>query len=1244
MALVFVLAMLVLILIMVTAFFSRTILHRQTSSVSASGVKGQALAQAASAFILDDIEHEIEAGSVEDPMPNATVAIRQPITLTESGIPVPVAPSMAPQRVGDQELKNIVKVSRSGLPFFVSGTGYRALSTRPTSGAARASAISTSAPTRAGRFFSKDRWMLPQLMTATEETTFSVPDWIYLDREGKNPTDFSTTALTDLSSTDSANGDYVIGRYAYVIYDVGGLIDINVAGNALSDDENARRGRLHQVSLEDGIGDVALPDYVALPNFQEFVTWRSATSAGNASSVPGAGGLFDPQRTFLQVPGGEQAFVNRQDLIAYAARAGSPLKPEALPYLTTFSRDIDAPSYQPNPSRETSVPATPVATEMNPALLAIRFSSDTTLARPEGDVPVKAGTPVMPRRFPLSKLSLLEEANPDPAAMLYYFGLTKFTLGMEPNTLNPYVEDPTWRYTATVPNVAPDPPGGHIAKLSEVAALGREPNFFEILQAVIYTGSLGKIAPDTWTFEEDEDKLQNLQVMQIGANIIDQADAKDRPTTIEYPTGNFDEFFTVYGIENLPYISQIGVVGWRPTDNRDLFQAWAVFDVWNPHQNAATPPVGVDGFRILPISGRGDVRLSYYLYIPGASQQHPARILLDKVPDQGGTLFQPNQLLVDLNPAPYFTFPANVNYSEPTTLDGTPTSSADTPGLLLAEGSAGIAIGPQGSRLDTVQITINDLMDGLAPYTAKLPEDADGNILKDADGNEVKMKINSLGQRVYPTGTTITGLDPEYWLAEGPDGLTISGKFGVKAHNRFRLKGNGSPDAWSFALQARYEGEWHTYQAFDGFANAKQSDACVSPIGGESPTRRVDPDDPLLPGDTLQMMVDTDASVKNPPGPTEFYTWRARGASVGMVKVDPRTNRFGFSSWSQFSATTAKNDFLGNSIRISPDPLPANLLADTGGTLINNEYRWAVPSGGGISGLDNDVPVVKPELPPLAPGFDLMSTLKDVPPQRNRRKVPLYGLVSNSPDPLDATHPFRYSDPDGVVRPGDGYFGTLPTVPGHIAERPLILNRPFRSVGEMGYVFRDLPWKTIDFFSRNSGDLGVLDVFSVSETSDPTPLVAGRINLNTRQPAVLAAALRNSAEQLDVQNALAPARKLLPAEANALAEEIVKESTVQPFSDKSDLITRVLHRSADPLAGKTIKTAREAAVRTLGEIGTVRTWNFLIDVVVQSGRFTSSSKSGAEFMVNAERREWIHVAIDRMTGEILEQRKEVANE
>ncbi len=1186
-ALVFVLAMLVLVLAIVLAFFSRAALNRQIASASTADTKVRLISQAAEGYILDDIQREIAAGSTTVSPTNLSVQIRRPITLTNVGVGVTNtwAPSMAPQRAGVSGITNIVKISRGGQPFFTNGPGYNA------TGTVRASAIPTTNASINGKFLTKDRWNLPKLMADTETNAFVAPDWIYIDRQGNTPTDFSN--LSAMASPESTNTSYVIGRYACVIYDVGGLIDINVAGNRLPDADNRRRGRLNQVSIANTIPGIA--------NFTNFVTWRSAVSSTNTNATAGSGGLFDPTRTFIDVPPGEQTFVSRQDLLAYVASTNS-IATNALPFLTTFSRDLNAPSYEPNAARS-KLPATPVADDMNPALLSIRFAADTTLQRPEGNITVKSGSPVMPRRFPLSKLSLFEQANPDPAAMSYYFGLTK-------------VDSQTWRYNATPP---PGAPPGRIAKLSEVAAMGREPNFFEILQAVIYTGSLGRSAPDTITFEEDEDKLQNLQIMQIGANIIDQADANDRPTTIEYPTGNTNEFFTVYGIENLPYISQIGVVGWRPSDNRDLFQAWAVFDVWNPHQNAGTAPVGVDEFRIAPISGRGRVHLSYFLNLGGAAQT-PATHLRDAGPAAGGTLFKSNQPLIALNAGRNFTFSGNYNYSEPRTLGGTPTSSAHTPGLLLAEGSAGIAIPPQGSRLRAVQVTINDIMDSLARYTA----------------TELPMSVDSQGRRVYPTGTTITGLDPTYWLAEGVDGLTISGKYGTKAYNFFRLASDGFPNDWRFALQAHYTGEpastWHTYQVFEGLGGPSvpaQLDAVVSPIDGEG-----QPD----------MMINTDYSVKKPPGPDEFYEWRSRGASVGMIKIDPRTNRLGFSGWSQARRSTtdplvprpAVNDFLGYSVRHSPDPLPANLLSDMGGSFINNDYRWAVPGGIRISGLVSKFV--------LAPGFELVSALSS-PTQRNRYKVPLFGLVSNSPDALDATRPFRYSDPDEVVRPGDGYFGALPTVPGRTADRPLILNRPFRSVGELGYVFRDLPWKTLDFFSRRSGDLGLLDVFSISETDGDPPLTAGQINLNTRQTAALATVLQNSSKQLAGVNSPVPSSELTAAQAQTLAQAIVSESSVRPFADKGDLVTRVLNAgTTDPLAGDTLKTAREAAVRALAEIGTTRTWNFLIDLVAQTGRFTTSSGFGSDFLVQGEERVWIHVAIDRMTGEVLELRREVVNE
>ena len=56
----------------------------------------------------------------------------------------------------------------------------------------------------------------------------------------------------------------------------------------------------------------------------------------------------------------------------------------------------------------------------------------------------------------------------------------------------------------------------------------------------------------------------------------------------------------------------------------------------------------------------------------------------------------------------------------------------------------------------------------------------------------------------------------------------------------------------------------------------------------------------------------------------------------------------------------------------------------------------------------------------------------------------------------------------------------------------------------MGYAFRDMPWKTLDLFSANSADSGLLDI-SYRERS--APVVAGQVNPNAPPyPQVLAGA------------------------------------------------------------------------------------------------------------------------------------------
>ena len=100
--------------------------------------------------------------------------------------------------------------------------------------------------------------------------------------------------------------------------------------------------------------------------------------------------------------------------------------------------------------------------------------------------------------------------------------------------------------------------------------------------------------------------------------------------------------------------------------------------------------------------------------------------------------------------------------------------------------------------------------------------------------------------------------------------------------------------------------------------------------------------------------------------------------------------------------------------------------------------------------------------------------------------------------------------------------------------------------------------------------------------------------------------------------------------------------------NRSQLATRIVASGSFPLsAGNTdtsdyIKTRREAAIRALGDVGQTRTWNLLIDVIAQTGHYPSSVNSStpnalSQFLVEGECRYWVHLAIDRYTGQIVDE-------
>jgi hypothetical protein len=289
-----------------------------------------------------------------------------------------------------------------------------------------------------------------------------------------------------------------------------------------------------------------------------------------------------------------------------------------------------------------------------------------------------------------------------------------------------------------------------------------------------------------------------------------------------------------------------------------------------------------------------------------------------------------------------------------------------------------------------------------------------------------------------------------------------------------------------------------------------------------------------------------------------------------------------------------------------------------------------------------------------------------------------------------------------------------------MASRPVMLNRPFRSVSELGYVFTGTPWRNLDAFTPESGSSALLDVFCVNDTNDPGGLMAGKVDLNTRQASVLQAVLAGAYKDefamvspsvpnglpystANATSVLQPTLSATSATADKISAALVGWTTdsndlakgTGPLRNLNELAGRYL--SASTLSGTTpatpvaydgaktyggfsgsptpqsgtapsapmpnlstilygdtsstgyyshmnIERFREATIRALTNCGTTRVWNLMIDVITQTGRFPSTATGLANFNVEGERRYWVHVAIDRYTGKVLDEQIEEVKE
>jgi hypothetical protein len=147
---------------------------------------------------------------------------------------------------------------------------------------------------------------------------------------------------------------------------------------------------------------------------------------------------------------------------------------------------------------------------------------------------------------------------------------------------------------------------------------------------------------------------------------------------------------------------------------------------------------------------------------------------------------------------------------------------------------------------------------------------------------------------------------------------------------------------------------------------------------------------------------------------------------------------------------------------------------------------------------------------------------------------------------------------------------------------------------------------------------------------------------------------------------------LTNAEASQLAQALVNRTTSSalgsgPLSNVADLVGRYAagfsNANGQPFDGFSadvgacysatgtnsavypiVQRFRESAIRDLADAGQAGAWNMLIDVIVQTGRYPVNATGISDFLVEGERHYWVHIALDRTTGEIIDKNIEVVNE
>jgi hypothetical protein len=1171
MALVIVLTFVVLLVGLIVAFFSRAMVNQKSSNYSFHQSRVDELARGALDLIKSDLKQEIVEGSTASKVGDVTLYI-------------PKSPAhMTPVRnaeIDPVQLSTLLRVSSTGI-LAAPGVDHPA------------SNVETSVPSANGVRVPRARWNASYLIERKPDEPsgslepvdeFPTPKWVYVTDDGP----------VALASADQAT---VVGRYAYVIHDQGGLLDLNTAGYPMEpagilplNADHTGADPTHMRKFGYGAkGALAFADLTYLGLSEKAVTsivgWRNYASIqpdGDLSSfvfnTTSAQSFFDwvysNSNGFLKVGDSvwknstDQAVLSRQQLIALQKKLVPQGFPDtALRYLSTFSRAVTGPTWTPpyDASELGGDPAFNYKTaaddpgSINRNVLGVRHRTAGQIVHYRDDgtqelYEVAEGDPLLRTPFSLAKLAWIGHSGPNAAAFnsslspAEQASAIKACFGLTWNATKK-----RWDYEHGDDN--------DILTLEQVLSQKREPDFFEILKAGILDGSLGghpgevsedinhPTDPTKWAGPVGRDYEvisadPDRHVLQIGVNMIDQADQDNYPTAIYKETEEIagvypeeDLYFSVFGLENLPLLTRMGMItAYLPDHNTTnnpnpespgTTGVWLQPEVWNPHDSSTADPSKYP----TPSSLRLVTYGSCFIEI------HEGEHIREGTPNPINFGFDPmnpnvNGIVCFKNPWPVnpYSYKANAPFS----FFNNPIRVSGYSNPFKANYEMQDTTSPSGPR--------NRYPDGATPGTW------------DQTLNNSWFLGVFLGEAYR---------DPATYL-----------------QHRSEIK-FATTEYLTFALEYYDGSAWRPYCTMARLYN--------------------------IPANSW--------------GSGTRYGQARWGTST--AHPDPRTSRFSTSATQQ-RAGNNNGWYMDSSIR----PTSHNNVM-----LQNPEGRgpvfWAWPRS--TAGFHHKT------------DSSLTNTDEDA--------YLLDEWLQNVPS-TGSTY-FYYEDPDKIVRPGDGWradhatgdgvmlyhvlstptnAGTTYLPDSKIRRRPVILNRPFRSVGELGYVFRDQPFKTLDFSSDKSADTGLLDLFSVR---DEPPVTAGRLNPQNAPIAVLQSliggSLKHEGESVEFSG----------AEADAAAGALHDSFAQMPLVNRGDIVMHLNAITYSDTANTANKPYAEGPVRALASVSNVRTWNLLIDVIAQSGRFRPGAVDlGSDFIVQGERRYWLHLAIDRFTGEIVDQQLE----